>query len=86
MGLIELYILFAITTGIASIYELIWPVILSLKETNPELLVIKQWKLTVIVLFIMCVIAAPVLLIPCIFPKRGEEFRKTLHAQLKMAN
>lgn len=83
MGLIEVYIIFAITTALATIYELILPVLRQLKTTNPELIVVKNWKLTVFSFFIMSLVIAPLVLIPCLWPSRGEEFRKTLYTQLQ---
>lgn len=83
MELTTAYILFALTTAVVAIYELIWPVMQQIRITHSELNVAKQWKLTVGVFFIMSFAVAPLILIPCLWPSKGERFRKTLYASLQ---
>lgn len=83
MGLMEAYLLFAVTTAVVVIYELVWPVIQQIRITHSELNVAKQWKLMLTVFFLMSFAVAPLLLIPCLWPSKGERFRKTLYASLQ---
>lgn len=83
MGLIEFYLLFALTTAVVVIYELVWPVIQQIRLTHGELSVARQWKLTVVVFFVMSLAVAPLLLIPCLWPSKGERFRNTLYTSLQ---
>lgn len=85
MGLIELYIIFSITTALVALYELIWPVMRETKANKPDLSVSRQWRLTTVVFFVMSVIVAPFLIVPCFSAKKGAEFRKTLYTQLTSA-
>lgn len=83
MGLMEAYLLFAVTTAAVALYELIWPVMQQIRLTHSELSVARQWKLTVTVFFVMSFAVAPFLIIPCLWPSKGESFRKTLYASLQ---
>ena len=83
MGLIELYLLFAITTALVALYELVWPVIQQLRLTHSELTVVTHLKITVCVFFVMSFAMAPLLLIPCLWPSKGEKFRSTLYVSLQ---
>lgn len=83
MGLIEYYVLFAVTTAVVSIYELVWPVLQQLRLTHSELNVVTHVKITVFVFFVMSVAMAPFLLIPCLWPSKGERFRNTLYTSLQ---
>lgn len=83
MGLIEFYILFALTTAVVVIYELVWPVIQQIRLTHSELNVARQWKLTLTVFFVMSFAVAPLLIIPCLWPSKGERFRNTLYTSLQ---
>lgn len=83
MGLTELYLIFALATAAATIYELVWPVMKKIRQTDPDLNVSKQWKLTTTVFFLMSVLAAPFLIIPCVWPSKGESFRNSLYLSLQ---
>lgn len=84
MELMYAYLLFALTTAVVAIYELIWPVMQQIRLTHSELNVAKQWKLTVTVFFVMSFMVAPLVLIPCLWPSKGESFRKTLYTSLQV--
>ena len=79
----EAYLLFAVTTAVVVIYELVWPVMQQIRLTHSELSVARQWKLTVAVFFVMSLAVAPLLLIPCLWPSKGERFRNTLYNSLQ---
>lgn len=79
----EAYLIFAFTTAVVTIYELIWPVMQQIRLTHKELSVSQHWRLTVSVFFVMSFAMAPFLLIPCLWPSKGERFRKTLYESLQ---
>lgn len=78
MGLIEWYVLFALTTACAASYELFWPVVRSLAITHPELQIVQSRAITMAVFFIMAFVLAPMTILPCLVPKMGVRFRHTL--------
>jgi hypothetical protein len=78
MGLIEGYILFALATTIASLYELFVPVINSLSLTHAEVSVVQHKWITLGTFTCITLVAAPLMLLPCIVPSMGERFRKSL--------
>ena len=78
MGLIEGYILFALATTIAALYELFVPVVNSLSLTHPEIQVIQYKWITLSTFTCITLIVAPLLLLACIVPSMGERFRKSL--------
>jgi|LakMenEpi03Aug12_release.lakeMendotaPanAssembly.Ray.scaffolds.fasta_scaffold127660_3 hypothetical protein len=78
MGLIEGYILFALATTIAALYELFIPVINSLSLTHPEIQVIQHKWITLATFTCITLVVAPMMLLPCIVPSMGERFRKSL--------
>ena len=83
MGLMEVYLLFAVTTAVVSLYELIWPVMQQIRLTHSELNVSQYWKITVTVFFLMSLAVAPLLIVPCLWPSKGERFRSTLYTSLQ---
>lgn len=76
------YILFAITTSIASVYELIHPVLSQLKEIDPTNNVVEYKYLTYTTFFLIGIIAAPFMLPATIVPSFGERFRNSLMQSL----
>lgn len=82
MELISWYALFAVTTAIVAGYELFWPVLRSLQVTHPELQTVQHVWLTMMVFMIMALLLAPLTFLPCVWPSKGERFRKTLWESL----
>lgn len=82
MELIWAYLLFATTTAIVAIYELVWPVLSSLRITHPEINVVQHSKITLFCFFVLNFALAPLVLYPCLSPSAGERFRKALHENL----
>jgi hypothetical protein len=78
MWFIEAYILFATTTALAGLYELVYPVISSVRKTHPELTIIKHSWVTYLVSFVIMYMAAPVFLPVVLVPSMGETFRSSL--------
>lgn len=76
------YLLFAMTTAIAAMYELIVPVFSQVLEENPDTPLIEYKTVTLVTFFLLCVLAAPLIFIPCIIPKSGQRFRNSLKTAL----
>lgn len=78
MGLIGLYIVFALTTGIVSIYELINPVMFELAARDSAHNMIEYKYLSYFVFFVFSTIFAPLMILSCIIPSMGERFKGAL--------
>lgn len=78
MGLITWYILFALTTAFAALYELVGPVLRQIEAVTPEDNLIKNKLLSYVVFFGLSVLCAPMLIIACLVPSTGEAFRRVL--------
>lgn len=75
MGIFEIYLLFAITTGFCGLYELAMPVLNDPKmdwEVRPS-----KWLFAFVFLTIF-ILAAPLVVLSCIIPSWGIQFRITL--------
>jgi hypothetical protein len=82
MWLLQAYLLFATTTALAGIYELIYPVVEQLKHTHPDLPVIKYSGITYIASF-MLIFAAAIVFFPVVLvPSMGNTFKTSLHKSL----
>ena len=75
--------LFAGTTSIASVYELIKPVLNELEVSHPDDMMIQNKLLTYFVFILAGLIFAPFLLFPCLIPTMGEKFRTQLLTSIK---
>jgi hypothetical protein len=82
MELIGWYALFAVTTCIVAGFELFWPVLRSLRITHPELLIVENVWLSMLVFLTMALVLAPLTILPCVWPPSGERFRKKLWESL----
>lgn len=76
---VELYVIFALTTALAGLYELVMPVVWVLKKSNPELNVVNYNWITYFSSIILIFIAAPIFFPLVIVPKMGVAFRHSLH-------
>lgn len=76
--MLELYVLFAMTTAIAALFELYLPVLKSVQLRNPDNTVIHNRKLTLFTLVILALVLAPLIFPSCIIPSMGQRFRDTL--------
>ena len=70
-----IYCLFASTTAFTAIYELVMPVFA--KEAK-----IDSKYILYFTLWVLCFLAAPLVLFSCIIPEWGIRFRETLHKAL----
>lgn len=78
MAVIYWYLLFALTTAFAAMYELVVPVLEEVALHNPEDNLVQNKTLSYVVFFLMAVISAPFLIIACLVPSAGETFRRVL--------
>lgn len=83
MEVLFYYFLFALTTAIASCYELFYPVLKKLKETHPELNVVQYSRLTLATFGVFSFAVAPLVVFPCLVPSMGVRFRQALETALQ---
>lgn len=82
MEFLMYYAVFAITTALAALYEIFWPVIKEVRNNHPESLIGAHPALTAFSLTGFAVLVAPMIFLPCVVPKLGARFRHTLYEQL----
>lgn len=74
----QIYMLFAVTTGITAVLELLMPVVAEYEKDH----VISQKYVTYFTFFIVSVLMAPAVLLSCLVPSMGDRFRKVLVTSL----
>jgi pilus assembly protein TadC len=79
---LEIYLLFAATTALAGLYELVMPVISILKASNPELNLVRHRGLTYVVSTVLMFVAAPIFFPLTLVPGMGTTFRAALHKSM----
>jgi len=72
------YLIFSITTSIASIILLMYPVLVSLKIEQPSNLLIQHPIITYFTFFCMGILLSPVLFLSAIIPSLNEVFKNSL--------
>lgn len=82
MDFLTVYILFAVTTALAALYELYWPVIKNLRQNNPDGMISKNWKTALIALVIGGLVLAPILVFSTVIPSYSNRFRDALYSSL----
>ena len=80
MTVFLLYMLFALTTALTSIYELIHPVFVRAKANSIPITSKGIWYFT---FFLLNTLAAPLVFLSCIIPSFGERFRDSLYTVIK---
>ena len=75
MEVIWWYALFAVTTAVMAQMELLSPV---LAELRKDVSVYQYSVITRITFFCMSLLAAPVIIVPCLSKDMGDSFRATL--------
>ena len=83
MVIVGWYILFALTTALVSLYEIVHPVLQELSILEPNSILLENKMLSYITFTFMGTLFAPILIFPCIVPKLGEQFRTALVAALQ---
>ena len=79
MSFIFVYSLFAVSTGLCALYEILHPVI---QDRLLEGFEIRGRYAMYPVFFIITVIVAPLVFFSCIIPSMGDTFRKSLYIGL----
>ena len=78
MEVIYFYILFAVTTSLTAMYEIILPVLHDLKDIDPKNNLVEYKYVTYITFFLLGIISAPILLPMAIVPSFGTRFKISL--------
>ena len=78
MGIIEGYLLFALTTTLVALYELYIPVMRDLSISHPDLPSLRYRGVVLVVFSTFGFIAAPLMILPCLVPTMGARFRNAL--------
>jgi hypothetical protein len=78
MGLIEGYLLFALTTTIVALYELYIPVMRDLSISHPNLPSLRYRGVVLVVFSTFAFVTAPLMVLPCLIPTMGTRFRDAL--------
>lgn len=79
MEFILAYVLFAVTTSLTSLYELVSPVLAKRRQEGLPTMSVPLLYLT---FFVVNTINAPKVFLSCISPAHGELFRKGLYTGL----
>lgn len=83
MDLIGWYVLFAVTTSLVGIYELWAPVMQQLEKEDNKHNMIEYKFISYIIFFLVNLLAAPLIILPCLIPSMGTRFKLALLASLK---
>jgi len=78
MGLIEYYLIFAITTALSCCYEFFWPCIKEADDLGVKNEFTEYPKLSCFIYICISTIIAPILLMPLLFTRSGEKFKNGL--------
>jgi hypothetical protein len=78
MGLIEYYIIFALTTAITSCIEFLAPATAKAKELGINNSFTTHTWLSYIIYVTTCTIFAPIIILPIILPNANKKFRTGL--------
>lgn len=73
--MILLYGLFALTTALTSLYEILLPVLRRRKETSQ----VENELVVYITFFSLSFLIAPLIFLSCIIPSMGDRFRNSLY-------
>lgn len=83
MDLINIYLLFIVTTSICSLYEIIIPAVRELEIYKPEDIVVKNKVVSYVTFFVAGMLFAPMLILPCIVPSMGTRFKDSMVNSLR---
>lgn len=82
MGLIELYLLFALTTAITTCILFFWPVLQEVRLEGIENEFTKYPWMSTIIYIGVSTIMAPFLTLPILFESKAEQFRAGLRKSM----
>lgn len=81
MNIFEWYMLFAVTTALVAVYELLHPVMKKrIADIEPDN--VENLPLHYITFFLVSVLIAPMVFLSCIIPEWGMIFREKLYTGL----
>ena len=82
MGLIELYILFALTTSITCCLLFFWPLISEARDAGINNEFTQYPIMSSAIFIVISCIMAPFLILPILFESKAEQFRRSLHSNI----
>lgn len=78
MGLIDYYLIFAITTAIFALVDVFGPALRDAQEDGINNILTQNPKLSMCVYLVLTVIMAPFIILPLLVPNMNERFRVSL--------
>ncbi len=82
MGIIEYYLLFALSTSIAACYLWFWPLLQKAKSQNITNSFTLNPVLSIVIYIIVSTIIAPILLFPLFSDNMAEKFERGLSKEI----
>lgn len=79
MTIFQWYCLFALTTAVVAVYELLYPVIRKRISVEGK---VNDVFITYVTFFLLALLTAPAMLVSCLMPSAGEKFREVLYREL----
>ncbi len=83
MPVLQWYLLFALTTGIVSYFELFKPVLEEIELNNPNDMILQAGWLGKLVLIGLGIVFAPFFIFPCLIPSIGKVVKEGLLSGMK---
>lgn len=78
MGLIEYYLIFALTTSIMALIDVFLPTLNQARRDGISNVLTENPKLSVLVYLVITAIIAPLILLPLLIPSMNTRFRNSL--------
>lgn len=82
MGLIEYYVLFALSTSITACYLWFWPLLQKAKSQNITNSFTENPKLSTVIYVIISTLVAPILILPLLSSTLAEKFELGLSKEI----
>ena len=79
MGLIEWYLLFALTTAIMAAIDVFIPLLSEARSNGVANVLTTNFKLSIVVYLGISTLMAPLLIVPLLVPSMNERFKDTLN-------
>lgn len=83
MGLIEYYLIFALTTSIMALIDVFLPTLNQARRDGIKNVLTENPKLSVVVYLVLTSIIAPLILLPLLVPSMNVRFRESLTATIR---
>lgn len=78
MGLIEYYLIFALTTSIFALIDVFTPLLNKARANGVKNVLTENPKLSIFVYFILTILVAPFVILPLLVPSMNVRFRASL--------